>query len=87
MKAILRNGMILPKDPVPPDWGDGTELEVEKASTTDVPGKTDELDRWYAELERACAQMDPEDDRILKASVMAVRRDEKDRARREAGLE
>jgi hypothetical protein len=30
MKAVLKNGVICPKEPLPPDWPDGTELEVRK---------------------------------------------------------
>ena len=86
MKAILKNGVIYPNGPVPADWSDGTELEVERAPTQLGNAAGDELDRWYAELEGACAQMDPEDDRILKAAVVEVCREEKERARREAGL-
>jgi hypothetical protein len=85
MKAVLKNGMILPKEPLPTDWSDGTELEVEKAPGKN--GRGDELDRWFAELESACAEMDPEDDRILKDAVAEVRRQEKEQARKEAGLE
>ncbi|MBI1832502.1 MAG: hypothetical protein HYR84_13755 [Planctomycetes bacterium] len=87
MKAILKNGVIHPKEPVPPDWTEGTELEVEKVASPSANGAVDELDRWYAELDGACGQMDPEDDRILQAAVLQVRRQEKERARREAGLE
>lgn len=87
MKAVLKNGVIYPKEPVPTDWIDGTELEVQKAAARTVNGAVDDLDRWYVELEAACAQTDSEDDRILKAAVLEVRRQEKERARREAGLE
>jgi hypothetical protein len=35
----------------------------------------EELDRWFAELDGARAQMDREDDRILKSAVLrALRR-------------
>jgi hypothetical protein len=87
MKAILKNGVIYPKEPVPRDWSEGTELEVERVTGQPGMDSSDELDRWYAELEGACAQMDPEDDRILKEAVLEVRRQEKERARKQAGLE
>lgn len=35
MKAILKDGLICPKEPVPPEWSDGTELEVQKSSKSD----------------------------------------------------
>jgi len=86
MKAVLKNGVICPKEPVPPDWSDGTELDVERARPQPANGAVDQLDRWYEELEDACAQMDTVDDQILKAAVLEVRRQEKEQARREAGL-
>ena len=86
MKAVFKNGVIYPKEPVPKDWSDGIELEVKRVSAPAADTGGDELDRWYAELEGACAQMDPEDDRILKEAVLEVRRQEKERARKEAGL-
>jgi hypothetical protein len=32
MKAILKNGSICPKEPVPTDWPEGTELDVQKST-------------------------------------------------------
>ena len=32
MKAILKNGVICPNEPLPPDWAEGTELEVQKSA-------------------------------------------------------
>ncbi len=86
MKAILKNGLIHPKEAVPSNWVEGTELEVEKSSTPSANGAPDDLDNWYAELESSCAQMDAEDSRILRAAVFEVKRQEKERARKEAGL-
>jgi hypothetical protein len=87
MKAILKNGMIHPKEPVPADWSEGTELEVEKAGCVGAGATGDELDRWHGELEDACSQMDPEDDRILKEAILEVRRAEKALARKQAVVE
>jgi hypothetical protein len=49
VKAVVKNGVIVPRDPLPADWREGTEVEVEKPSDPIKVG--DELDRWYAELE------------------------------------
>ena len=47
MKAILKNGAILPQEPLPKEWPDGTQLEVAKAPV-DEKTTNDELDRWMA---------------------------------------
>lgn len=83
MKAVLKNGVIQPQEPLPADWPEGTELEVERAESS-LNG--DSLDQWYAELEAACSQLDPRDDKLLKNAIADVRREEKERARKEAGL-
>jgi hypothetical protein len=85
MKAILKNGLIYPKEPVPADWSEGIELEVQRATSSSM--RSDELDHWFEELEGACALMDPKDDRILKDALMDVRRQEKELARKQAAGE
>ena len=30
MKAVLKNGVIYPREPIPPNWREGTELEVKE---------------------------------------------------------
>ena len=87
MKAVLKNGVILPREPLPPDWPEGTELNVERSPTQFANGAIDQLDLWFEELNGACAKMDADDDQTLKAAILEVRRQEKERARREAGLE
>ena len=84
MKAVLKNGLIHPQEPVPEDWSEGTEVEVEKLYS---PTKGDALDQWYAELEAGCAQMDPEDDKVLEQAIADIRQQEKDLARKKAALE
>lgn len=46
MKAVLKNGVICPKEPVPSDWSEGTELEVQKSTNgaVDVESRF----RWLA---------------------------------------
>ena len=83
MKAVLKNGLIHPKEPVPADWPEGTEVDVEKAPSATAG---DALDQWYVELETACAQMDPDDDQVLKEAIREVRNQEKNHARKDAGL-
>jgi hypothetical protein len=80
MKAVFKGGVIYPNEPVPADWSEGTELEVEKI-TSDGRGDTeDALDRWFAELESSCSQLDADDDRILKSALSEARRQEKELA-------
>jgi hypothetical protein len=81
-RAVLKNGVIVPLEPLPPEWTDGKELWVEEPSA-DTP---EEIDRWYEELEAMCAVGDPEDDARLQAALDEVRREAKEQMRREMGL-
>jgi hypothetical protein len=87
MKAVLMNGVIQPKEPIPQEWPNGVELEVDRADFSTNGTAAEEIDRWYEELEAACSQMDPADDRILKDAVLEVRRQEKELARKQAERE
>lgn len=48
IRGIYRNGVIYPTDPVPPEWADGQEVQV------DLNGKAaeerSEVERWDAEM-------------------------------------
>lgn len=84
MKAIVKDGVFVPQEPLPEDWAEGTELEVEK-----VPNDADKeaIEKWYAELEASCSQRDPEDDRILKEAIREIRMEGKERAQKEKRLD
>lgn len=84
VKAIVKKGVFVPQEPLPSDWTDGIEVEVDRSSPTTQ--ELEALDRWHAELEAQASQLDPEDDRILKEAIALIRRQEKDLARKELGL-
>jgi hypothetical protein len=83
MKAVLKNGVICPQEPLPRDWNDGTELHVEKSSSrTNDTG--DELDRWMARVQASADAMDSEDEMILNTSIRELRQQARELARKEA---
>jgi hypothetical protein len=84
VKAVVRNGIIVPRDPLPEDWREGTEVEVAKRE--EAIERCNELDRWHAELEAIAAQGDPENDRLLDAAIGESRQREKELARRKMDL-
>ena len=47
IKAVYHDGVIQPVDPVPADWKDGQELQVQQALATDV---STELRRQFDDL-------------------------------------
>jgi hypothetical protein len=82
MKAVLKNGVIYPQEPLPKDWDDGTELRVEKYP--DASEQADGLDRWMARVQASADQMDPADEVILEKSVRGIREQARELARKEA---
>lgn len=86
IRAVLSNGAIQPLDPLPPDWPDGQELRVEPAATA-LPGRAEDIDHWYQELESLCASADPEDDQRLQLALAEAHERAKAMVRRDMGLE
>jgi hypothetical protein len=82
-RAVLRNGVIYPIDPLPREWADGKELVVGEAP----PDSPEELERWFAELERLCADSDPQDERRLQAALEEATAQAKALVKRQMGLE
>ena len=81
-RAILRQGVFYPIDPLPPDWTEGSEVWVEEAR----PKSPEELDKWATELEALVAEIDPEDAQRIEAALAEADRLAKDVVRREMGL-
>jgi hypothetical protein len=84
-RAVLRNGVLVPVDPLPAEWTDGHEVWLE-----DTPPQAEDspeaIDKWYRELEELCAENDPRDLEEMQAFLSEIRQEARTRARREAGL-
>jgi hypothetical protein len=85
IRGIIKNGLIHPLDPLPEEWSEGREVVVEEAEE-EQPESPEEFDRWYEEMERLAADVDPQDiDRIMTALAEADVQ-AKEFVRREMGL-
>jgi hypothetical protein len=84
MKAVVKNGLFVPREPLPGDWPEGTEVEVHKLGQ--AADSTDVLDRWYADLEAIAAQGDPEDDRRLEEALRKIRQQAKEQGARQVRI-
>jgi len=83
IKAIITSGVIVPRDPLPDDWPEGTEVAVERLPGDATPvNETGCTDAWMDEVEAIARQGDPQDDERLDAAVHEIVRREKDFARR-----
>jgi hypothetical protein len=80
-KAVLKNGMICPLEPLPPEWAEGQELSVEAVSDDDQ-----DLDAWYQELQALVAQNDPSDLARIDQAIREADEQAKALVRKQMGL-
>jgi hypothetical protein len=87
IKAIISNGVIVPRDPLPDDWHEGTEVAVERFPESTPANDNPVTDVWMDEVEALASQGDPREDQRLESALQEIQRREKDRARNRLGLE
>ena len=81
LKAELRKGVIVPLEPLPPEWIDGIALEVAKAEPPQV-----DIDAWARSMNELCADSTAEDEDAMRRAIELHRKQTKEQTRREMGL-
>jgi hypothetical protein len=81
LKAVLREGAIVPLEPVPPDWEEGANLSVSKTAAP-----TFDIDAWTKAMDQLCADSVNEDEETMRRAIEEHRQRAKAQARREMGL-
>jgi len=81
LKAVLRQGVIVPLEPLPREWEDGTALEVAKAQV--LP---EDIDAWAKSMNQLCADSSPADEEAMRRAIEEHRQQAKAQVRREMGL-
>ena len=81
-RAVLKNGVIYPVEPLPPEWRDGTELQVERSSEGVNGTAGESTDRWMDEVEALAARIPAGEDDKLLAAITQIRQEAKDLARK-----
>ena len=81
LKAILQNGAIVPLEPLPQEWKEGTALEVGKAGNGTI-----DVDAWAKMMDRLCADSPTDEEERMQAAIDEHRRQAKAQSRREMGL-
>jgi hypothetical protein len=69
LKAVLRKGLIVPLEPVPPEWEEGAALKIEKAENMAL-----DFDAWAKSLNELSADSTTEDEDLLRRAVAEHRR-------------
>jgi hypothetical protein len=83
IRALFKNGRIVPTDPLPPDWAEGQELLVDSMPPSDDPG---DIDRWARQLDEGATALPADDVAAFERLLHEVERQSKESVRREWGL-
>jgi hypothetical protein len=87
IRAIFRDGMIQPLDPLPPGWGEGQELQIIETETepSDDP---EAIERWCRELDSIANRPDdPTEWEKMNSALAEADRLAKEQVRKEMGLD
>ena len=81
LKAVLRQGVIVPLEPLPPEWEEGATLEVAKADAALL-----DIDAWATAMNQLCADSPAEDEAAMRNAIAEHRQQAKEQTRRKMGL-
>jgi len=85
IRAVLRDGVIQPLDPLPPGWAEGQELWILAPEPSDDP---EQIEAWSRETDALAKELsDPQEITEIEAALAEADRHAKAQVRREMGLE
>jgi hypothetical protein len=87
IKAVVTHGMIVPRERLPEDWREGTEVTVAKLAGDIATQDAHPADVWMDEVEAVARAGDAAADHSLATAIENVRRREKELARKKLDLE
>lgn len=96
VRVTVKDGILKPLEPLPPDWQDGDSFRIQRTSEFDTseeveqwekPPSNEELDAWMAEMEKGARAISPEDHVAFLQAIEEHRQEAKQQVRREWGLE
>jgi hypothetical protein len=86
IRAVVKNGVIQPLEPLPPDWEDGREVVVDDVEEQS-PNGAGNIDTWANDMKTLTAVLnDPEEWREIEAALAEADRQSKNLVRGEMGL-
>jgi hypothetical protein len=85
IRAVVKNGVIQPLEPLPADWKEGREVFVDDLA--EEPSDSDEFDRWSEDMKTLTAELNnPQEWQEIEAILAEADRQSKALVRREMGL-
>jgi len=83
-RAVVKNGVIVPIDPLPQEWADGRELWVDDPNEQQESKQA--LDEWIHEVEGSASKVDQNDWEEMQTVLDSMHKEAKDQVRRQMGL-
>jgi hypothetical protein len=85
IRAMVKNGLLQPLEPLPADWAEGRTLEID--GYLEPVDDERELEEWYRDMAELTAELDdPEDWQRFEETLAEQDRMAKEQVRREMGL-
>jgi hypothetical protein len=81
VKAVLRKGAIIPTEPLPPEWEEGTTLEVARSDAMPL-----DIDAWAELMNQLCADSTADEEEAMRRAIEEQRQQAKAQTRRDMGL-
>jgi hypothetical protein len=81
LKAVVQEGRIVPLEPLPEAWKEGTTLEINETENSAF-----DIDTWAKEMNELCADVTPDDEDGMRQAIAEHRREAKEQVRREMAL-
>jgi hypothetical protein len=86
IRAVVKNGVIQPLEPLPADWNEGREVVVDNLPE-ERPSEPDEFDKWSEDMKTLTAELNnPQEWQEIEAALAEADRQNKALVRREMGL-
>ena len=86
IRAIVKNGVIQPVEPLPENWKEGREVVVDDVAEQ-RPSESDEFDSWAEDMKILTAELNnPQEWQEIEAALAEADRQNKALVRREMDL-
>jgi hypothetical protein len=56
IRAVVKNGVIQPLEPLPAEWKEGREVVVDDLAES-LPSESDEFDKWSEDMKTLTAKL------------------------------
>jgi hypothetical protein len=86
LRVVVRNGVLVPLEPLPQEWAEGQELEIPHDDASGGAEETADDDVRWAAIEQAASEITVDEFQQMQAALEEADRQAKDWMQRRMGL-